>query len=46
MQAELHQGEVCAQPVVVLCDISVAYLVEAEDVLQDTEDMFYFRPLA
>lgn len=44
MQVEVHQGEVRAQPVVVLRDAPIAYLVEVEDALQDTEDMFYFRP--
>ena len=43
VEIEVHQGEVRAQPVVVLGDAPVAHLVEAEDALQDTEDVFYFR---
>ena len=43
MQVEVDQGEVRAQPMVVLGDASIPHLVEAEDALQDAEDMLYFR---
>ena len=43
VQVEVDEGEVGAEPVMVLGDASVAHLVEAEDALQDTEDVFYFR---
>jgi len=42
VEVEVHQREVCAQPVVVLRDPPIAQLVEAEDAFQDTEHMFYF----
>ena len=35
MQVEVDEGEVRAQPMVVLGDASVSHLVEAEDTLQD-----------
>ena len=43
MQVEIDQGEADAQPVMVFRDATVAHLVEAEDVLQGAEHMFYFR---
>ncbi len=43
VQVEVDEGEVGVQPMMVLGDASVAYLVEAEDSLQDTEDVLYFR---
>ena len=43
VQVEVDEGEVRAQPVMVLRDASVAHLIEAEDALQDTKDVFYFR---
>ena len=46
MEVEIDQGEVCAQPVMVLRDAAVSHLVEAEDPLQDAEDMFHLGPNA
>ncbi len=43
VQVEVDEGEVGAEPAMVLGDASAAYLVEAEDAFQDTEDVFYFR---
>ena len=43
MQVEIDQGEVRAEPVMVLRDATIAHLVEAEDAFQDAEHMFYFR---
>ena len=43
VQVEVDEGEVGAQPVMVPGDASVSHLVEAEDTLQDAEDMFYLR---
>jgi hypothetical protein len=40
VEVEIHQGEVRAQPVVVLGDAAVPRLLEAEDTLQDAEHMF------
>jgi hypothetical protein len=37
VEVQVHQGEVGAQPVMVLRDASVSHLVEAEDPLQDAE---------
>ena len=42
VQVEVDQGEVGAQPVMVLCKAPVSHLVEAEDPLEDAERMFYF----
>jgi len=39
MEVEIHQGEVRAQPVVVLGDAAVPRLLEAEHTLQDAEHM-------
>ena len=44
VEVEVDQGEVGAQPVVVLGDASVSDLVEAEDALQDAEHMLYLSP--
>ena len=44
VQIEIHQGEVRAQPVMVLGDASVPHLVEAEDTLQDAERMLDLGP--
>lgn len=41
VHVQVHQREVRAQPVVVLCDAFVSHLVEAEDALQDAERMFH-----
>ena len=41
VKVEVDEGEVRAQPVMVLRDASIPHLVEAEDALQDAEDMFY-----
>ncbi len=43
VEVEIDEGEVRAQPVMVLRDASIPHLVEAEHPLQDAEDMFYFR---
>src|ERR1700736_3706974 len=43
MQVEIDQGEVRAEPVMVLRDATIAHLVEAEDAFQDAEHLFYFR---
>ncbi len=47
VKVEVDEGEVRAEPVMVLRDASVSHLVEAEDKLRDAEDMFnlgsYFR---
>ena len=43
VQVEVHQGEVRAQPVMVLRDPPVSRFVESEDAFQDPENMFYFR---
>jgi len=43
VKVEVDEGEVRAQPVMVLRDASVSHFVEAEDALPDAEDMFYFR---
>ena len=43
VEVEVDEGEVRAQPVVVLGDTSIAHLVETEDSLEDAEDMFYLR---
>src|SRR5712664_306246 len=43
MQVEIDQGEVRAEPVMVLRDATIAHPVEAEDAFQDAEHMFYFR---
>lgn len=37
------EGGVGAAPVMVIGDASVSHLVEAEDTIQDTEDVLYFR---
>ena len=42
VQVEIDQGEVRAQPVMVLRDPSVSRLVESEDAFQYPENMFYF----
>src|ERR1019366_2940772 len=42
MQVEINEGEVRAEPVMVLRDAPVSHLVEAEDAFQDAEHMFYF----
>jgi hypothetical protein len=44
VQIEIHQGEVRAQPVMVLGDASIPHLVEAEDLLQDAEWMLDLGP--
>ena len=41
VEVEVHQREVCAQPVMVLRYPPIAHLVEAEDALQDAEHVFY-----
>ncbi len=41
VHVEVRQGEVRAQPVVVLRDASIAHLVEAEDALHDAERMLH-----
>jgi hypothetical protein len=33
VEVQVHEGEVCAQPMMVLRDASVSHLVEAEDTL-------------
>src|ERR1035437_5270262 len=43
VHVEVHQGEVRAQPIMVLRDAPVSRLVEAEDALEDAEHVFYFR---
>src|SRR5258708_35525235 len=43
MQVEIDQGEVRAEPVMVLRDATIAHSVEAEDAFQDAEHMLYFR---
>ena len=43
MQVEIDEGEVRAEPVMVLRDATIAHPVEAEDAFQDAEHMFYFR---
>src|SRR6202051_5015862 len=43
MQVEIDQGEVRAEPMMVLRDATIAHPVEAEDAFQDAEHMFYFR---
>lgn len=42
VEVEVDESEVGAEPVMVLGDASVAHLVEAEDALQDTEDVSTF----
>ena len=44
VHVEVDQREVRAQPVVVFGDASVSRLVEAEDPLQDAEDMLHLGP--
>jgi len=39
---EIHQGEPGAQPVVILPDVSISGLVEAEDAHQNSEGMLHF----
>ena len=41
LEVQVHQREVRAQPMMVLCNASVAHLVEAEDALQDAKYMFH-----
>ena len=43
VKVEVDEGEVRAQSMVVFRDASIPHLVEAEDPLQDAEDMFHFR---
>lgn len=44
VEVEVDQREVGAEPVMVLGQASVPYLVEAKDPLQDTEGMFQLGP--
>jgi hypothetical protein len=46
VQIEIHQGEVRAQPMMVLGDASIPHLVEAVDLLQDAERMLDLGPYA
>lgn len=41
-RVEDDEGEVGAEPLMILVDASAINLIEAENALQDTEDVFYF----